>query len=82
VIILGGGALLGWIALSMAITDPVVKPVVAPYGDWLNWIAPLLGAMIVILAGKIASVRQAGRVRKIVDLAAGDHSPARGDEHD
>jgi len=82
VIILGGGALLGWIALSMAITDPVVKPVVEPYGDWLNWIAPLLGAIIVILAGKIASVRQAGRVRKIVDLAAGDHSPAKGDEHD
>jgi YjbE family integral membrane protein len=82
VIILGGGALLGWIALSMAITDPVVKPVVEPYGHWFNWIAPLLGAMIVILVGKIASVRQAGRVRKIVDLATGDRSSAKGDKHD
>jgi len=40
VIIIGGGALLGWIALSMAIADPVVKPVLEPFRPWLNWLAP------------------------------------------
>ena len=33
-IILGGGALLGWIALSMAITDPVVAPAIEPIEQW------------------------------------------------
>lgn len=82
VIILGGGALLGWIALAMAIADPVAKPLVEPYAPWMNWLAPALGAMIVIVVGKLASTRRAAPAREIVDLAAGDNSPTQGDKHD
>lgn len=82
VIILGGGALLGWIALSMAIADPVAKPTLEPFAPWLNWLAPALGAMIVIVSGKLAAVRQAGRAREIVDLADLDSGSAEKDKHD
>ena len=57
VIILGGGGLLGWIALSMAISDPVMKPVLEPYQVWLSWLAPALGAVIVIGIGKLAAAQ-------------------------
>jgi YjbE family integral membrane protein len=82
VIILGGGALLGWIALSMAVADPVAKPVLRPLGEWINWLAPMLGAMIVIVVGKFVSARRAGPAAKTIDLAAGESSSADGDRHD
>lgn len=78
-IIVGGGALLGWIALSMAIADPVVKPALEPFQHWLSWAAPLLGALIVIATGWLAAARKRAPARKIIDLAAGDDSE--GDKH-
>jgi len=80
VIIIGGGALLGWIALSMAIADPVVKPVLEPFRPWLNWLAPALGALIVVGVGKLVVARRALPAKKIVDLATGDNSSAKGDQ--
>jgi YjbE family integral membrane protein len=70
VIILGGGALLGWIALSMAITDPVVMPALAPYEQWLSWIAPPCGALIVIITGKWVAARRPAPSKEIIDLIA------------
>ena len=70
VIILGGGALLGWIALSMAITDPVVMPALAPYEQWLSWIAPSCGALIVIATGKWVTARRLAPSEEIIDLIA------------
>lgn len=70
VIILGGGALLGWIALSMAITDPVVMPALAAYEQWLSWIAPLCGALIVIITGKWVEARRPAPSDEIIDLIA------------
>jgi YjbE family integral membrane protein len=78
-IILGGGGLLGWIALSMAITDPVVKPVLEPYQQWLSWLAPALGAVIVIVVGKLAAARRPLPAKPIVDLATDENSEAKGD---
>jgi len=82
VIILGGGALLGWISLAMAIADPVIKPALEPYAQWINWLAPALGALLVIVVGKIAAMRRAVPARAIVDLAAGDNNQTEGDKHD
>ena len=82
VIILGGGALLGWIAMSMAISDPVVKPALEPYVLWMNWLAPTLGALLIIVVGKIAATRRVIPGRAIVDLAAGDNNRAEGDKRD
>jgi len=78
VIIIGGGALLGWIALSMAIADPVVKPALEPYQQWLSWLAPVLGALIVIIIGKMAAARRPAPAKVIVDLVASDNSKAKG----
>ena len=69
-IIVGGGALLGWIAMSMAITDPVVKPVLEPVQHWLSWVAPAAGALAVIAASRFAGARKPVPEEKVVDLAA------------
>ena len=79
IIILGGGALLGWIAVSMAITDPVVMPVLAPYVQWLSWIAPLCGALIVIITGKWVAARRPALSEEIIDLIAQRRNSEEGD---
>jgi predicted tellurium resistance membrane protein TerC len=80
-IIVGGGALLGWIALSMAIADPVVKPALEPFQHWLSWVAPALGALIVIVTGWLAAARRPAPAAKIVDLAADEDNESGGDRH-
>jgi YjbE family integral membrane protein len=81
VIIIGGGALLGWIALSMAIADPVVKPALAPFQQWLSWLAPALGALTVIVIGKWAATRVPLPAREIVDLVTDGGDESKGDKH-
>ena len=69
-IILLGGALLGWVGLSMAVHDPVVKDWVAAQAPWLNYAAPASGALLVAVVGKLLA--RGGRPRQtaeIVDLA-------------
>lgn len=79
VIILAGGALLGWIALSMAITDPAVMPALAPYEQWLSLIAPLCGALIVIITGKWVAARRPAPSDEIIDLIAQGRNSKGGD---
>lgn len=67
-----GGALLGWVALSMAITDPAIKHWLEPYAMWLGWIAPVLGALLVVATGKMIAARRPVPVVTIVDLAEGN----------
>ncbi|MBA3477721.1 MAG: TerC family protein [Lautropia sp.] len=52
IVITLGGMLLGWIAGSMIITDPAIAEQVAPYKSWLSYAAPLIGALLVLAAGK------------------------------
>ncbi len=54
IIITIGGALLGWVAGEMAISDPAVKEWVDTNAAWLHYAAPVLGAAIVVAVGKIA----------------------------
>lgn len=79
-IILVGGALLGWIALSMAITDPVVLPTLEPYEKWLPWVAPLCGALMVIITGTWAAARRPAPSKEIIDLIARDRNSEGGDK--
>ena len=67
-----GGALLGWIALSMAITDPAVKLWLEPHARWLAWTAPALGAVLVVAAGKLITALRPAPEARIVDLARRD----------
>jgi len=63
-----GGALLGWIALSMAISDPAIRDWLAPYKSWLGWVAPVSGALLVVAIGKLLTARRPVPEKKIVDL--------------
>jgi len=71
-VIVLGGALLGWVGLSMAVHDPVMKDWMMAQPAWLNWVAPAAGAALVVAVGKLLSLR-AGHARArpegVVDLA-------------
>jgi YjbE family integral membrane protein len=78
IIITIGGGLLGWVAGEMAITDPAVKEWVDANAAWLHYVAPALGAALVIAVGKMLANRAAEQEidRPIVDLASAS------DQHD
>jgi len=49
-LVLAGGALIGWIAGGMALTDPAVQAWLPAVG-WLHWAVSAAAAAIVLLAG-------------------------------
>jgi len=57
IIITAGGMLLGWIAGSMAVSDPVIKDWVDSQAAWLHYAAPIAGALGVLLLGKWLAAR-------------------------
>jgi YjbE family integral membrane protein len=57
VIILLGGALLGWIAGGLMVTDPVAEPYV-PQTDLVRYIASAAGAVFVIGASRVFIARR------------------------
>ncbi len=69
VIITIGGALLGWVALSMAISDPAIRDWLLPYKSWLGWVGPIVGAVMVVAVGKLLASRRPIPEKKIIDLA-------------
>ncbi len=78
-IITGGAALLGWVAGEMLITDPVLIDWIAANMSWMHIHLPLvgeiswaqiLGAALVIVAGKVMVARAARAEVEVVDLAA------------
>lgn len=71
-VIVGGGALLGWIAGDMAAADALVKSWVAANLPALKWIGPIVGALLVVAVGKWLAARTRARAqrRPAVDLAA------------
>jgi YjbE family integral membrane protein len=52
VIITLGGAVLGWVAGEMMITDPMVSTWVDEQAKWLHSAAPAFGALFVVAMGK------------------------------
>jgi YjbE family integral membrane protein len=57
VIILLGGALLGWIAGGLMVTDPVAEPYV-PHTKMVRYIASAAGAVFVIAASRVFIARR------------------------
>ena len=55
-----GGGLLGWIAGEIATTDVVAKPWIDQSAPQLHWIAPVLGAVVVITVGWLIARRHRG----------------------
>jgi len=77
VIITAGAALLGWVAGEMLITDPILRGWIGANMPWMeinlpmmgkfNW-AQLLGAIIVVAAGKHIATHAAKAETKVVDV--------------
>lgn len=60
VIITGGAALLGWVSLEMAISDPVVAPLLHELPAYFHYVLPALGAVFVVITGKWFALRTKG----------------------
>ncbi|NLD54414.1 MAG: TerC family protein [Burkholderiaceae bacterium] len=57
-----GGMLLGWIAGGMIISDPALTHLTEPHMDWLYWVAHIVGALIVLIWGRLAASRVNARI--------------------
>jgi YjbE family integral membrane protein len=69
VVIVLGGALLGWIAGGMAVSDVGTKDWFAANLPAASWIAPVLGAVLVVAVGKLLAARAERRGAALEDLA-------------
>jgi YjbE family integral membrane protein len=58
VIITLGAAVLGWTAGEMGVTDPALVDWVKTHAHWLDWIAPVVGAVLVVVVGKALAKRK------------------------
>jgi YjbE family integral membrane protein len=68
-IIVVGAGLLGWIAGGMSITDASSKDWVNANAAFLHWLAPVCGALLVVVTGKWLAARTRAKTAGIVDLA-------------
>ena len=68
IIITLGGAVLGWVAGEMMVTDPVLSGWVESHAPLLHSVAPALGALLVVAIGKSIAL---SKVEKISHLPAG-----------
>ena len=71
VVIVLGGALLGWIAGGMAVSDVAVHEWFETTLPAAKWIGPVVGAVLVVVVGKILAARAEAREKApLEDLAA------------
>jgi YjbE family integral membrane protein len=61
VVIVAGGALLGWIAGGMVVTDVAVDEWFKTAIPAASWVGPLTGAIIVVIVGKLLAARAGAR---------------------
>ncbi|HEU0187956.1 MAG TPA: TerC family protein [Gallionellaceae bacterium] len=68
-IIVLGGALLGYVAGEMLLSDPLVQHSVESLPHWLHRAVPVLGAVLVVVLGKWLALRarRAGKAQDLVD---------------
>lgn len=59
IVITGGAALLGFVALEMAVSDAIAAPVVASV-PWLSTALPLAGAVTVVMVAQLVSALRRG----------------------
>jgi len=73
-VIVAGAALLGWIAGDMMVHDLTTREWVSAHASWLHYAAPVAGAALVVVVGKLFAQR---RRKAPVDLAVADraHEP-------
>jgi len=68
-----GAGVLGYVAGDMAVGDLAVKDYVELHAHYLDWLAPIVGALFVVIAGKLLARRKS--------QPAADHAAAPAAEH-
>ena len=71
-VIVGGAALLGWLAGDMFVHDVVVKEWMLANAAWLKYGAPIAGAVLVVAIGKFMIARKAPAKQEDVMVAPVD----------
>jgi len=71
-----GAGLLGWVAGEMAIADPSIVHTVEVRAHFMEWVAPIGGALLVVFAGKWMARRRHQEVSQEAATASGDALPA------
>ncbi|HEU0200673.1 MAG TPA: hypothetical protein VFR86_09580 [Burkholderiaceae bacterium] len=80
VVITLGGALLGWIAGDMIVTDIALQPYLDGAPNWLHYVSAVVGAVLVVSVGLLLAGRIQARLDRelVVDLApAADNTSIR-----
>ena len=63
ILVVGGGALLGYIAGEMFVREPVLEPFIDAHAHWLHWALPIICAVLVVAVAKLLSGRRDARRR-------------------
>ena len=58
ILIVGGGALLGYIAGEMFVREPVLAPWIEARGHWMHWALPVACAVLVVVVAKAMERRR------------------------
>jgi YjbE family integral membrane protein len=80
IIITLGGALLGWIAGGMLVTDAAAEPLLRGAPDWLHYVTSLIGAAFVIGLGTLLARRKAAPEMPLEEVASGTRPADRDDD--
>lgn len=64
-----GGALLGWIAGEMLTSDTALQPWFHGTSRWTHYGSAAVGALLVVVVGKLLAMRAATGTHQLVDLA-------------
>ena len=70
-----GAGLLGWVAGEMAIADPALKGTIESHAHYMEFVAPILGAAAVIVAGRVLAHRRGSEAPEEIELPAGGSRP-------
>ena len=60
-VVVGGGALLGWIAGELIVGDPALQAWTGGWPSWSKYAAAVIGATFVLVVAKVLEKRQAAR---------------------
>jgi YjbE family integral membrane protein len=71
VIVPGGAALIGYIGGEVVITDPAIEPWIHHHAPWMHDVVPLLGAVAVVLVGRVIAPGPAPAAGVIAKEAVG-----------
>jgi predicted tellurium resistance membrane protein TerC len=71
IIITLGGALLGWIAGHMLVTDVVIAPLLSDAPHWIHYLAGGFGALFVVALGTLLARRRLAETVPLAEVASG-----------